>query len=255
MPMIIEIERSVNTITDFGHRLLASGAEIHRVEDTVERLALAAGFTAAEVYATPTGLFATLVSSAGPVYSRVRRIRRVEPNLARIAALNQLSREFSAEPDISVLEASLMQLSEKAGYGPFWTAAAGGLGSAAFAVIFAGSWKEMLLGAGIGFAAMLWMLWARQRQIPAFLACAAAAAAAAVLGTLGAHVLTASSDIAILAGVMVLVPGVAMTSSLRDLLSGELVSGVARAAEAATTAVAVAVGVAAVLGILGVLPW
>ena len=50
---------------------------------------------------------------------------------------------------------------------------------------------------------------------------------------------------------MVLVPGLAMTTAIRDTISGELISGVTRSAEAATIAVAVAAGVALVLGMWG----
>ena len=53
--------------------------------------------------------------------------------------------------------------------------------------------------------------------------------------------------------VMVLVPGVTMTTALRDMLSGELVSGALGVPEALAVAqVAVAAGVAGVLS-LGVL--
>ena len=48
---------------------------------------------------------------------------------------------------------------------------------------------------------------------------------------------------------MVLVPGVLMTTSLRDMLSGELVSGVSRGADALAIAVGVAAGVAVVLSV------
>ena len=255
MALKMESEQYVNAIVDVGQVLLASGAEIYRVEDTVERLALAAGFARAEVFATPTGLFATLVSRDGPVYSRVRRIRRVEANLARIAALNQLSPEFAAQPRLQTLTTALTACEEMQSYSPLWITAAGALGSAAFAVIFGGTWPETVLAGLNGALAMLVMLWARWRRVPPFLASTSAAFAAAALGVVGTRFLTASMDIVILAGVMVLVPGITITTSLRDLLSGELVSGVARAAEAGVTALAVAVGVAAVLGIMGVIPW
>ena len=53
----------------------------------------------------------------------------------------------------------------------------------------------------------------------------------------------------IIGAVMALVPGVIMTTALRDMLSGELVSGVSRGAEALAIALAVAAGVASVLSL------
>ena len=84
-----------------------------------------------------------------------------------------------------------------------------------------------------------------------FIGSALGAAIAAALGLLGNTLWGFPHDITILSGVMILVPGVAMTVAIRDMISGELVSGVARGAEAITIAVAVAAGVAFILGLGG----
>jgi uncharacterized membrane protein YjjP (DUF1212 family) len=54
-----------------------------------------------------------------------------------------------------------------------------------------------------------------------------------------------------LGAVMVMTPGVAMTTAIRDLLSGELLSGLSRAAEALVVSVAIATGVAIVISLGG----
>ena len=46
---------------------------------------------------------------------------------------------------------------------------------------------------------------------------------------------------------MLLVPGLAITNAIRDTISGDLLSGVIRAAEAFLVAVSIAVGIGAVL--------
>ena len=46
---------------------------------------------------------------------------------------------------------------------------------------------------------------------------------------------------------MLLVPGLAITNAIRDTVAGDLVSGLARGAEAFLTAIAVAVGTGVVL--------
>jgi uncharacterized membrane protein YjjP (DUF1212 family) len=56
-------------------------------------------------------------------------------------------------------------------------------------------------------------------------------------------------DKVIIGSIMVLVPGMAITGAIRDLMAGDLLSGVTRTMEAFLTAVAVAVGVALALGI------
>ncbi|HKM42978.1 MAG TPA: threonine/serine exporter family protein, partial [Limnochordia bacterium] len=58
-------------------------------------------------------------------------------------------------------------------------------------------------------------------------------------------------DVTTLGAVMVMAPGLAMTTAIRDLLSGELLSGLSRSAEALAVSVAIATGVAIVLSLGG----
>ena len=48
---------------------------------------------------------------------------------------------------------------------------------------------------------------------------------------------------------MILVPGLALTNSMRDLIAGDYVSGQARLAEALLTATAIALGAGVVLSL------
>lgn len=50
---------------------------------------------------------------------------------------------------------------------------------------------------------------------------------------------------------MILTPGVAITNSLRDIMSGDYISGMARMLEALLTATFIAVGVGIMMVILG----
>ena len=54
-------------------------------------------------------------------------------------------------------------------------------------------------------------------------------------------------DKVIIGSIMLLVPGLAITNAIRDTVAGDLVSGLARGAEAFLTAIAVAVGTGVVL--------
>jgi uncharacterized membrane protein YjjP (DUF1212 family) len=56
---------------------------------------------------------------------------------------------------------------------------------------------------------------------------------------------------AVVGAIMILVPGIAITNALRDIMGGQLVSGVARSAEALAVAIGVASGVGLVLGLGG----
>ena len=58
-------------------------------------------------------------------------------------------------------------------------------------------------------------------------------------------------DHIIIGAVMPLVPGVAITNSFRDILSGDLLSGIARGIEAIFVAAAIGVGIATTLLLFG----
>lgn len=59
-----------------------------------------------------------------------------------------------------------------------------------------------------------------------------------------------SMDDIIIGSVMPLVPGVPLTNAVRDILAGDLVSGIARGVEALMSAIAIGSGIAMMLQIL-----
>lgn len=78
-----------------------------------------------------------------------------------------------------------------------------------------------------------------------------AAVAIGLLAILAVHVHWGNSvDDIIIGSVMPLVPGVPLTNAVRDLLTGDLVSGIARGIEALMSAVAIGSGIAMILQIL-----
>lgn len=245
-------EKMVSLILLTGELLLTSGAEIYRVEETAERMGHTAGFTDVEVYTTPTGFFLTLVSSSGHVFTRVRRVRWSDNNLANIARVNALARQFaSGDIGLAQLEAGLLEIKEELPVNNYFQSIVGGIGSGAFAIIFGGSLVQALYTILVGFCVKLFLTSYNKKGTSRFIGSALGAAIAAALGLLGNTLWGFPHDITILSGVMILVPGVAMTVAIRDMISGELVSGVARGAEAITIAVAVAAGVAFILGLGG----
>ena len=63
--------------------------------------------------------------------------------------------------------------------------------------------------------------------------------------------LAGNVDNIIIGAVMPLVPGVAITTSFRDILAGHLISGLARGTEAIIVAASIGVGIAVALNLFG----
>ena len=74
---------------------------------------------------------------------------------------------------------------------------------------------------------------------------AASALAAVALTRLG----WAEPGLIIIGALMALVPGIAMTNAMRDIMAGDMVAGISKAAEALLIGAAIALGTALALGL------
>ena len=77
-----------------GDILLASGAEIFRVEETIERIARAYGVSSSDAFVLSSGIFLTAESGKKQEFARVRHIPLSAARLDKVTAVNQLSREI-----------------------------------------------------------------------------------------------------------------------------------------------------------------
>lgn len=57
-----------------------------------------------------------------------------------------------------------------------------------------------------------------------------------------------NQDLIIIGALMALVPGIAMTNAMRDIMAGDMVAGISKAAEALLIGAAIALGTALALG-------
>jgi uncharacterized membrane protein YjjP (DUF1212 family) len=246
------MEQLVGLVLLAGELLLTCGAEMYRVEETIERMGRAAGFVQVEGFATPTGLFISLHAPNGRVYTRVRRIRRSHNNLSTIAEVNSLSRAFS-EGTLTVDEVrvELERLRQEGAPESLTRQLIGGGGAMAFTLIFGGNWFEGFIAGIVGAIVLVLVTWLDRYPVPKVLQAATGAAFATALIMGISNVLPIHPDLTTLGAVMVMTPGVAMTTAIRDLLSGELLSGLSRSAEALSVFVAIATGVAMVIRLGG----
>ena len=99
-----ECKLVLDTAVLAGKIMLQSGAEIHRVEDTIHRILKVSGMKTAEAFVMPTGLIVTLDDPRMDSMTVVKRIKTRGTNLSRIAEVNDISRRFCSG-NISLEEA------------------------------------------------------------------------------------------------------------------------------------------------------
>ena len=86
-------DKLLNLGAEMGRHLMASGAEIYRVEESILRLLAAYGRKEAEVFAIPSCIILN-IQEGERNYTKSIRVQTVSNNLRRLSNLNALCREI-----------------------------------------------------------------------------------------------------------------------------------------------------------------
>lgn len=240
-----------------GEIMMKNGAEIYRVEDTITRICKACRIDNIEVFATPTGIFVSMDKGGAEddPLTYIKRIKGTDTNLDKISKINHFSREFTTT-DLSV-EKGMERLKEIDNDKPYPYAVrllGASLVASFFSLIFGGSSIDFLIAFIVGSISYILSGFLKKYDINFFIrgfCCCSIAAFTAMVSA--ASIPDASSEPIIIGSIMLFVPGVAITNSIRDFLSGDMLSGLARMTEAVLTAVSLAAGAGVVIKLWNVL--
>ncbi|MBQ3553180.1 MAG: threonine/serine exporter family protein [Clostridia bacterium] len=244
----MSLEKILDASSRIGYLMLSYGAEISRVEDTARRICMAYGADEAHVFAISSSIVITLVRS-GETLTQTRRVTAITTNLDRVDRLNHLSRMICETlPEYDEIMASVNEIERRPLYSSVVSVFAYALISGAFAIFFSGSVWDMLSATVIGASIRLVMLLLEYLKAAPFFLTAAAASVATGLARLFSTGFGAVMLEPTLLGVLMnLVPGVALTNSMRDFIATDYMSGVGRLVECFFTGAAIALGAAFVL--------
>ena len=226
--------RILDLCVDAGETLLANGAEIYRVQQTMEIIARSYGARSFHVYVLTNGLFASMEDGGAVQSAAVRSTPRVEMNLGRISAVNALSREIVAgRVPLEEAFARLAQIRATRGLPGWLMVSASAFSAACFCYLFGGSVFDALAALVCGIVLQVFLNLIDRRAASKFItnlaSSALVACCAVALFSLG---LGDSLDKIIIGSIIRLVPGVALTTSIRDFLNGDYLSGTRRKSEA-----------------------
>ena len=223
----------LDCILDLGALLLDCGAEISRVEDTLSRIGRAYGSKETDVFVITSIISLTMEFPGHEAVTETRRIHRDDgTDFYRLEKLNALSRAVCAEPlEIEELRARIDAVA--AGRKPFWVQFAGSiLAAGSFAMFFGGTILDAAAAAVFGALICLLQLRLDRTEINtvarnllvSFLIGVAAGLTAAAVPAL--HM-----DKILIGDIMLLIPGLAMTNAVRNVLLGNTISGLVRLAD------------------------
>lgn len=237
-----------------GQLLIQNGAEAYRAEDTVQRICNSVvNVSHVDAYALPSAIFLSLEYN-GEIYTVFRKITITSTNLTKIDQVNSFSRDFVRyNMDISEGFEKLQQIDAGflAGWKSHLSAAAA---SSFFCLLFGGDAKDFVSAFIIGFLLSFILNTISRLHLPFFIDNFIGAFFSAFMAFIAVNTKIGSNIDTITIGViMLLVPGVAITNSMRDIMSGEFITGIITLTKAIFIALAIALGVGSVLTLRGII--
>nr|WP_296153498.1 threonine/serine exporter family protein [uncultured Peptoniphilus sp.] len=246
-----EAKSLINIAMTTGQMLIKNGAEIYRAEDTIERMILSMeNITEVDVFALSSALFVS-AEYDGESITMFKDIENSGINLNQIDALNTFSRRF-VSGEISLYEArnKLMSLSEATKRSLPVTMFFTGLCSASFAIMFGGTWNDFAYTFFVGFVLNYCMRLTAKHNVSFFPEAFLGTMVVSILALVGVKAMPLlHMDMIIIGAIMPLVPGMVVTNSLRDIISGDYVSGLIGITKGIFVAFAIALGVGFILNL------
>jgi uncharacterized membrane protein YjjP (DUF1212 family) len=225
------LERIAHAALQVGSVLTQSGASV-RIADEAARM-IAAGF-GVEVLGTRSG-YASFEITVGSGQNTITRMMQVGAHGVNhrldFAVRDLVARAAGGGITPDQIETELDRLRRETPRHPPWlVAVATGVACAAFGRLLGADWPAllpMLAGAGIGQAIRHWLL---GRSVNVFVVAAIVGCVAATLGGLGARLAGSGTiELAMMASILLLVPGVPSTNAQTDIMDGYPTMGSARA--------------------------
>lgn len=255
-PLELDYDALLGLTSELGYRLMESGAEIYRVEESVHRLLQAYGVTTGEVFAIPNLVIVSLTDPGGHPVTRVRRIPPHGTDIYLLEAYNNLCRQLCREAppfDQAMERLNAIWIGRRT-YSVPAQLAAYFVGAAAFTVFFGGSARDALCGGlcGVSIGLCLWVM-TRLGTNLFFKTVAGGMISALVAIVLTLTGLGERMDLIIIGALMALVPGIAFTNAMRDIMAGDLVAGITKVGEALLIGGAIAIGTSLAFGLVRLL--
>lgn len=240
----MNFNKLLNVSTQLGKMLLENGAEIYRVEESIQRMGLAYGAKEVDVYAVPTTLIITITTPENINITKTKRIHNRSTNLDKVERLNHLCRQIcQTTPELKLVREELEVIENRPVYNFKIQLIAYAITSSTFTLFFGGTLSDSFCALLIGpFIKLVSYYLSRFRTNPFFITILCSLMCAS-LATIACHFgIGQQIDKIIIGLVMNLVPGVAITNSVRDVIAGDFIAGQTKMTEALLTATSIALG-------------
>lgn len=249
-----ELYDFIGVLLDVGEKLLRSGAEVYRVEGTLSMMTKAYGAEKQSIFVITSNIVISVDMPGGIHATDTRRVLRAGgTNYACLEALNSISRRFCEKP-FSVPELRKAVDGCCLSVRPVCTLVGSVLAAGAVTVFFGGSVFDGIFAAIVSLIICIFQIKAEKilsnKLQFNFVASLAVGLGVVILSKIFGFL---HADKIIIGNIMLLIPGVAMTNSIRDIIVGDTISGSMRFIESLIWSAGLAVGIMLSLWIGGAL--
>jgi uncharacterized membrane protein YjjP (DUF1212 family) len=243
------VDDALRLSTEAARIVLEAGGETYRAEEVMVAIAASLGGLDADSFATPTGFIASCDDTNGHSSAVVKRIRKRQMNLDKIVRVNALARNaVSGKLDQDGIERELCTIDALGSYPAPLPSLGAAFVTGFFCLLFEGAWNDALVAAAIGIVIGRIMQWLGSMRLSDFFSNIVGGAFAATTAMAAQNLgLAGNKDAMIIGAIMLLVPGVMIVNAIRDLIAGDLLAGIARAADAFISAAGISIGVGVAL--------
>ena len=253
----IDVQKVLSLAMDVGKAMIKCGSEINRVEETIIRICHFYGMKQTEVFSVISMMHATTIDKDGKTYTQSRRVYSYSNNLGKLERLNSLSRNICSgrvniEEGRQVLEDIMFEES------PFHPTAMIGcmLAAGGFTVFFGGTLLDAAASLPIACIIYLMNTLIKARGMNKLFYTALCSAISGTLAIVFTKIGFGNNpDLIMIGDIMLIIPGVMLINSVREMLCGDVMSGLLRLLEAIIISMAIACGFAVPILAFGKLGW
>lgn len=235
-----------------GRILLQNGAEISRVEETMERICKYYGAKSMDSFVLSNGIFITGGYGTENAYARVGHIPVSGASLDKVVAVNQLSREVEEGKyeQVEMVKEKLDEISRMSGPKNWHRILASGIGSGFFCVLAGGTLLDCLAAFLAGIVLYIYVVFISEKYLSKILGniFGGAIIVAVCLFCFQLHIGNHLENI-ISGAIMPMVPGVAFANGIRDIANGDYIAGSVRLLDAILRFLCIAIGVGAAFAV------
>lgn len=235
-----------------GEEMLISGAEVSRVEDTINRICKSLGMERIDVLTITASIVVTIYSKDLGAITQTRRINTQKIDFYKLDKLNSLSRKI-CEKNLSIeeVEKEIKHIASGKQYSFYAQLLIYAMISGSFSLFFGGNMRDAFVSAVIGVIIKCMDAIAQKVDTNTFLSTLIFSFTGGLLAIFFVRIGIGDSVHMISIGnIMLLIPGVVLTNSMRDMFKGDTISGALKFTEALLLAMTIAFGfaIAALVG-------